>query len=863
MYPLPIDPFLPEIIGAARSSRSLVLVAEPGAGKTTRVAPALLEAGLLSPSHPGVVLLQPRRVAARASAARIAEERGGVLGAEIGYVIRSDRKVGPRTRLRVVTEGILTRQLLADPFLEGVGAVVLDEFHERSIHTDLALALLREVRDSVRPDLILLVMSATLDAEPISQFLGDAPILRVPGRTFPVSIEYVPTASPSPLPDRAARAVELAIRSPGTDDPGDLLVFLPGAEEIRRTARALAPFAESEGLVVLPLHGSLSAEDQDRALRPAGRRKVVLSTNVAETSLTIDGIRTVIDSGLARFASYDAARGLDRLELGRISRASAAQRAGRAGRTAPGRCLRLWSERETRALAEFDEPDIRRVDLASTLLLLHAWGQSDPSRFGWFEAPPAPQLEAAEALLVLLGAIDPAARSMTPLGHRLIALPTHPRLGRLILAAADVGLAREGAALAALLSEKEILLPPESRPSLPAGSSTRSDLLLRLDLLTAAEHRGFATSVRSIGVDPRAARQVARTRDDLLRAARRFLPAGQGGASSSVETEAELLFSLLLAYPDRVAARRERDPATATLVGGRGLRLDASSVVREAPYFLALDARDERRGRAREARVRLASQIELDWLAQHFPGAYQAETVARFDPERRRVVGFRVLRYRDLTLREEPSQAVDPEAAGLALAAALGADPLAFFRASDEAAQWLDRVAFLRRSMPELELPEATSEALAPLVLDACRGKRAEDDARSGPLVPLLRGLLSHDQDRALQLHAPETLRVPTGNGIRLDYSGDGPPVLAVRLQELFGLAETPRLAGGRIPVLLHLLGPNHRPVQVTQDLRSFWTTTYFQVRKDLRSRYPKHSWPDDPWTARPEARGGRRPPPS
>jgi ATP-dependent helicase HrpB len=464
-------------------------------------------------------------------------------------------------------------------------------------------------------------------------------------------------------------------------------------------------------------------------------------------------------------------------------------------------------------------------------------------------------------LLVLLGAIDPTSRSLTSLGHRLIALPTHPRLGRLILAADDVGLTREGATLAALLSEKDILLPAESRPSLPVGSSTRSDLLLRLDLLNSAEDRGFTTSTQAIGVDPRAARQVARTRDDLLRASRRFLPAGQGGASSTADAEAELLFSLLLAYPDRVAVRRERDPATATLVGGRGLRLDASSVVREAPYFLALDARDERRGRAREARVRLASQIEPDWLAQYFPDDFRAETIARFDTERRRVVGFRVLRYRNLTLREEPSQAVDPEAAGLALAVALGSDPLAFFRASDEAANWLDRLAFLRRSMPELELPEATAEALASLVLEACRGKRAEDDARRGPFVPLLRSLLRHDQDRALQQHAPETFRVPTGNGVRVDYSGEGPPVLAVRLQELFGLAETPRLAGGRIPVLLHLLGPNYRPVQVTQDLRSFWTTTYFQVRKELRSRYPKHSWPDDPWTARPEARGGRRPP--
>ncbi|MBV8230229.1 MAG: ATP-dependent RNA helicase, partial [Planctomycetaceae bacterium] len=385
MIPLPIDPKIPEILASLREHRRLVLVAPPGAGKTTRIPAAIVTGGLLSTEHPALVLLQPRRVATRASAERIAEENGWRVGEEVGYQIRFERRIGPRTRLRVTTEGILNRQLVGDPFLEGVGAVVLDEFHERSLHTDLALALLREVREMVRDDLILVVMSATMDAGPVARFLGDCPVLSVEGRAFPVEVAYRPTTRPA-APQAIVAAVEEALAGP--DDPGDILVFLPGAEEIRRAAARLEPLARRDDLLVLPLHGALSAEDQQRPLRPSDRRKVILATNIAETSLTIDGVQTVIDSGLARFASVDPQRGLDRLELGRISRASATQRAGRAGRTGPGRCLRLWSEREQRGLAEADLPEVHRVDLGATVLALHAWGLSDAGRFTWFEPPP-------------------------------------------------------------------------------------------------------------------------------------------------------------------------------------------------------------------------------------------------------------------------------------------------------------------------------------------------------------------------------------------------------------------------------------------------------------------------------------------
>ncbi|MCA1684969.1 MAG: DEAD/DEAH box helicase, partial [Planctomycetia bacterium] len=384
MTPLPIDPTLPEIVETLRRERSLVLVAPPGSGKTTRVPPALLRAGLLSKANPGIVLLQPRRVAARAAANRIAEENGWEVGGEVGYQIRFERRVGPRTRLVVETEGVLNRQLVADPFLEGVGAVILDEFHERSLHTDLAIALLKEVREAVRDDLLIVVMSATLDAVPVSRFLGGCPVIRAEGRVHPVEIVYRPETRPGSA-EAVLGAVEAALRGP--DEAGHVLVFLPGAEEIRRAGARLESLSRREGFDVRSLHGALPEAEQDRALRPSESRKVILATNIAETSLTIDGVRTVIDSGLARFASVDPARGLDRLEMGRISRASAAQRAGRAGRTAPGRCVRLWSEREQRGMAESDPPEVARVDLASTVLTLHAWGASDPGRFGWFDPP--------------------------------------------------------------------------------------------------------------------------------------------------------------------------------------------------------------------------------------------------------------------------------------------------------------------------------------------------------------------------------------------------------------------------------------------------------------------------------------------
>ena len=851
MTPLPIDAIVPEALARLREWRSLVLVAEPGAGKTTRVPPAIVKApDLLSREHPNVVLLQPRRVAARAAAQRIAEENGWTVGGVVGYQIRFERKISRDTRLHVMTEGVLTRQLLDDPYLEGVGCVVLDEFHERSLHTDLAVALLKEIRQTVREDLMVVVMSATLEAEPVARFLEDAPIVRSAGRTFPVDVTHAGATPRMELPHRIARLVNDA------NDDGDILVFLPGVGEINRTIDAIEASATRDDLVV-PLHGSLTGDEQFAALRPAptGRRKIVVATNIAETSLTIDGVTTVIDSGLARVAGFDPQRGMDRLELKRISRASATQRAGRAGRTRPGKCIRLWSAIEEKSLEPFESPEVRRVDLTPTVLALHAWGHSDPRKFGWYEPPDERTIAYAEQLLEMLGATtSETGGKITEIGKKLLSLPVHPRLGRLLLAAAEAGMTRAGAAIAALLSEKDILRvrsdlhPGDRRPS----TQGPSDLLIRLDVLESRR--------RDHDVDQSSLRQVLKARDELERIGSRL--SGSMGVSpvslkkNSDETPTLLL--PLLAYPDRVCRRRANDPAAGVMVGGGGVRLAPESVVRRHEFFLALDARQDQRNHSREAIVNVASGIEVAWLEAMFPQEIRRERSIVFDPQRERVVGRGVVYYRDLPLREDGDAAIDPAQASKVLAEALRPRIAEFF--ADETVQnFLARVALLRTHMPEHPFPRFEDEELAGVLAEACAGKRSVDEVKRAPMVALLRARLPYPLDRLLDQHAPETIEVPTGNRIRLSYSASAPPVLAVRLQELFGMTETPRIAAGRVPVCVHLLGPNFRPVQITDDLQSFWKTTYFQVRKDLRVRYPKHSWPEDPLTARPQAKGGRR----
>lgn len=820
--PLPIDEVLPAIVEAVSTAGAAVITAPTGAGKTTRVPPALL--GVCSGR---IVMLEPRRVASRAAARRMASERGWTLGRQAGYQVRLDRVWSDETRILVVTEGILTRMLQDDPLLEGVGAVILDEFHERSIHADLALAMVRQVRRA-RDGLAIVVMSATIDPEPVAAYLGGCPVVTGQGRSHPVEILHLDQPESHPLLEPLGKGVKLVLGKTG----GDVLVFLPGVREIRQATRRLERLAAEQDLDLVPLYGDLPGEAQDAALEPGRRRRVVLATNVAETSITIPSVTGVLDTGLARVPRYDAATGLDRLEVVRISRASAAQRAGRAGRTAPGVCLRLWTGTETAMMREEQDPEILRIDLSSTVLELLAWGE-DPERFGWFEPPGAGSIERAVRLLRRLGAVDDG--SITSTGRSMSRLPVHPRLARLVLEAHGLGHTGTACLLAALLSERSPVhtkIDPERRG--PRFRS-RSDVLDRLAAVSGEE-----SPFEEDEINRGAVRFIRRAGKHLADVAGRRL--GKEGEPSCGREET-LLRSILAAYPDKVARRRGRGSDRAVMVGGRGVRLVPESAVLDDELFVAADVDAGRRGERSELLVRQASGVEPDWLE----GLVRREEHV-FVEDRVRAIE-RTL-YEDLAIREKPGR-IDPTRAAQILAShasrdldralELGEEPLRTFRA---------RVRFLAAHMPGLGLPDLDREHLVSLLPLICTGRSSYEEVRKAGVVEIITGTLGHDRVRALDREAPERIEVPGGSRIRLDYTADGPPILAVRIQEAFGMRDTPRVAGGRVPVMLHLLAPNMRPQQVTQDLASFWTNTYPEVRRELRGRYPKHAWPEDPMAA-------------
>ena len=820
-----------------KSGPALIVRAPPGAGKSTRLPPYLLDRGLAGEGR--LILLEPRRVAARSVAGRMARERNESLGDTIGFNIRFERREGPRTRLLVVTEGILTRRLQKDPFLEGVGMVVLDEFHERSLHTDLALAFLRELIFGARPDLKVVVMSATLDPGPLSVFLGDAPILDVPVESYPVARIYLDRKDEGPLPRLAARGIARALAS-GIGG-GDVLTFLPGVGEIEGTARLLAENGLDGGTEVLPLHGSLSSKAQDRALRPGPRRKVILATNIAETSLTIEGVASVVDTGYARVLRHDPRLGMDRLERRRISRDSARQRAGRAGRLGPGRAYRLWTRAEQASLARTDLPEIRRVDLAGTMLEVAAWGVSDPEAFAWFEAPPVGAVERALALLRDLGALDSGRFALTTLGRALLSLPLHPRLGRILIAARSAGLPREGARLAAMLSERDFLERGDAHPG--KDREGLSDLLFRLELLHEAERSGFR---KGIGVRAAPARAVLRAAKQMERMGDR----SRETKRTSGRSEDVLRRVLLAGYPDRVGRVVDIRKREVLLDGGRRARLAEESVIREEGLVVAPRIEGGTRGLHGRSLIRMAGRVERSWLEDEFPDRFRVETSARFEAERERVEGRELTWFGELLL-EERERPVDPLLGARILAEAAARDPDRALKWDDEAKAFRDRVRWLKETAPDLDLPDLGDASLKTLLPGLCAGKRSFGALRRTPLAPHLRGLFHHAQLQDLDRLAPERIPVPSGRDAKLTYEPGRPPVLAIRLQELFGMTETPRLAGGRATILFHLLGPNLRPVQITEDLESFWKNTYPKVRKDLRARYPRHRWPEDPHEAR------------
>ncbi|HUO87108.1 MAG TPA: ATP-dependent helicase HrpB [Thermoanaerobaculia bacterium] len=713
----------------------------------------------------------------------------------------------------------------------------------------------------MRGDLKLVAMSATLDPGPLAAWLGGAPVVESTGSLHPVTIEHL-DATDRRLPSAAltgrrpgdiAAVVAWGVRRLLAATEGDLLAFLPGVGEIERTAEALAATAATADVELVPLYGDLPPAAQDAALAGGDRRRVVLATNVAETSVTIEGITGVVDSGWQRLLRHDAASGLDRLELARVSRASADQRAGRAGRLGPGRCLRLWSEHEDRGLAARETPEVARVDPTAAALELFAWGESDPAAFSWFEPPDAAALARAVSLLERLGAIEtrsPDGHAITSLGRTMATIPAHPRLARLLVEGRRRGVPAEAALVAAILGERFPLRRRAAAGQPPPPS--RSDLLDAADAVAA-----FAAGRRVPGVDPAASRAALRARDQLA-----VVGDGSDGGprpTTAAAREEALLRSILAAFPDRVARRRGAGDPRAVMVGGRGVVIAEASAVREAETFVAVDVAGRRgAGAGGEARVAIASAVETDWL----PADRLATTdEVEWDAGRGRAVARRRTRYDDLVLGDDevPLTASATERAEQLLAAAAAADLEAALGLGEEpVAAFLARLRSLAGWMPELELPDFDAEALRGLLPLLVTGRRSLDELRRVPLVDQLRGLLTPRQATALDREAPERVAVPSGSRVRLEYQPGRPPILAVRIQELFGLAATPRVAADRVPVLLHLLAPNGRPQQVTQDLASFWETTYPQVRKELAGRYPKHSWPDDPLSAEP-LRGARR----
>lgn len=842
---LPIDEVIPDVLRAVRSSRPIILQAQPGAGKTTGVPPAL--AAELAADAGSIVLIQPRRIAARAAAARLSELVDQPVGQTFGYHVRFDREVSRETRVVAMTPGILLRQLGNDPLLEKTQCVILDEFHERSIDLDLLLGILQQIRSELRPELKLIVMSATLDSDAVASLIEDAEVIRCPGRQFPVDVSYSESLSVTGnrRQEIAQRAFD-AFQNISQQQSGDVLIFLPGVGEIRSLESMIRSSITSD-LEVLTLYGEQKPSEQDKVFRPSPHRKVILATNIAETSVTIDGITCVIDSGLARITGFDAATGIPRLELQPISKASADQRAGRAGRTTAGSAFRLWPQAMHRIRPEHLLPEILRGDLSSAILTLACWGERNVSDFPWVTPPSESAIRAAKRLLQQLGAIDEQGTA-TEFGNRMQQLPTAPRLARLLLAAADNGCLEQAAIAAALLSERS---PFERDAAFTSHGAHQleSDLLERVDALL--DHFS-GRPVRNIHA------AAAKT---IQRIAKRYQQMVQGKETRSPRQDEDaaddyregLCKSLLAAYADRVAIRREPGSETARMVGGRGVRLDRRSVVQAAKLFLCLDLQDG----TKEAIVRMASVVQREWLPKN---QLVNEETFFFDEERQAVVARSQTKFVDLVLHENPTKCVaNAETADLLRSRAITVLERLLQAGGKDLQSLVTRWQFIDEQCSDSPLPESCEDAIMAVLEQFCQQFTSLKELEQAPWRDFLIGRLNYGQQKWLDENAPASLQVPSGNRIRLNYQSGKPPVLPVRIQELYGWKKTPTLVGGRVTVQLHLLGPNHRPQQITDNLESFWKNTYPEIKKELKRRYSKHHWPDDPDSAQ-ATRNGLKP---
>ncbi|MED1954330.1 ATP-dependent helicase HrpB [Brevibacillus centrosporus] len=829
---LPIEEIMPSLIARLREHTNAVLVAAPGAGKTTRVPLALRDEPWLGGRR--ILLLEPRRLAARTSARYMAQALGEQVGETVGYRVKMDAKVGPRTRIEVITEGVLTRMLQADPALEDVGLILFDEFHERSLHADLGLALSLQTQNLFREDLRIVVMSATLDAAAVAEMLGGVPVIQSEGRAFPVETRYLDRQMSGRLEPNVVQKIREAL----TQDEGDILVFLPGAKEIRRVEAGLQESSLPVNTVVAPLYGALLQDAQDMAIQPgvAGQRKIVLATSIAETSLTVEGVRIVIDSGLMRVPRFSPRTGMTRLETTRVSKASADQRRGRAGRLAKGVCYRMWTEQEQRGLIAHTTPEIREADLTSLALELAAWGVDDPAELAWLDEPPKAALEHAQELLIQLGAMD-SGRKITSHGRDLVEMGLHPRIAHMIRAATERGLAEVACELAALLGERDIL---RGRAHLDA------DLRLRLEALRSVDQKGVG-SMAEVEVDEGACQRI-------WQEASHFKQSWVNRQKENDEAGDPLsqIGSLLAeAYPDRIGQRR--DSGKYLLCNGRGAVFATEQALAYAPYIVAAELDDQ----GTDSRIVLAASVTEAQLEEVCAKSIEEETAVWWEKSSQSVRARKRTRLGALILRETPVSQADPEAVTAALLSGIASEGLGLLPWSRSARQMQERLVFMHRldsAWPDVS-DEALLAALEEWLGPHVHGCRSRDDLSRLSLTAILEAMLSWNQRRELDEHAPTHIVVPSGSRIPIDYSSPQSPALSVRLQELFGWSKTPRIGMGRIPLTLHLLSPAQRPVQVTRDLASFWQNAYFEVKKDLKGRYPKHYWPDDPLQAIPTNR--------
>ncbi len=839
MNSLPIEAVLPALCDTLQHSPNVVLTAPPGAGKTTRIPLALLDEPWLAGKK--LLMLEPRRLAARAAACRMATTLREPIGVTVGYRMRLDTKVGPKTRVEVVTEGILTRLLQSDPDMQAYAAILFDEFHERSLQADTGLTLSLETQRLFRKDLRLLVMSATLDCGPVSELLGQAPVIVSEGRMFPVDTRYLER----PVTGHLDAAVTQVIRRSLAQDHGSILVFLPGMAEIRRVQQKLQDAALGSAVHIAPLHGELPPATQDAAIEPAppGTRKVVLATSIAETSLTIDGIRVVIDAGRLRIPRFDPRSGLTRLDTIPVTQDSADQRRGRAGRLEPGVCYRLWTEKEQLSMAPRRPPEILDADLTPLLLDLAAWGTADPSELSWVTPPPAGAISQARELLSRLGALNRTGH-ITPHGKRMADLPLHPRLAHMLVASSNLHQASLACDVAALLGERDILRGH--------GGMLPKDIRLRLDAL-----HGDRTHLGNAIVDRAAVHRIKQTADIWRR--HLGLPAERthGNELTSEDKTGQLL---ALAYPDRIARRQAGPDPRYVLTNGRGALFAAPDPLASEPYLVVADLD----GAGHWARIDLAAPISLENIESLYAGRISDVDEVVWDESSRSVKATRQRKLDSLALTEQALSQPDPLLLRTALLQGLRQFGLATLAWTLELRQWQTRVQFVRHvEGPASSWPDLSDEALTaslerwfgPFI----EGMTTLDRVQRIDLSPPLHALLNWDQQKRLDRMAPTHVTVPSGSNVRIDYEDPDAPVLAVRLQEMFGAKDTPRIAAGKVPLTLHLLSPARRPVQVTKDLASFWATTYQDVRKELRGRYPKHHWPENPLTAPPTAKTKRQ----